>query len=108
MNLRVLAMTATLGAPSAAVASAQTIQHPTLKRAQQAYDNLDDRGALTAGQASLRGRLNGYDRARAYELLGFTYSGMDSILKAVDAFKQVVLLEPERTLDQIGRASCRE
>ncbi|HEY6090815.1 MAG TPA: hypothetical protein VIV83_02355 [Gemmatimonadales bacterium] len=102
MNLRVLAMTATLvviGAAGTAAAGAQTIQNPTLKRAQQAYDNLDYRGALTAGQASLRERLNGYDRARAYELLGFTYSGMDSILKAVDAFKQVVLLEPERTLD---------
>src|ERR1043166_3013475 len=95
MNLRVLAMTATLvviGAAGTAAAGAQTIQNPTLKRAQQAYDNLDYRGALTAGQASLRERLNGYDRARAYELLGFTYSGMDSILKAVDAFKQVVLL----------------
>ncbi|HYT82681.1 MAG TPA: hypothetical protein VEK86_04475, partial [Gemmatimonadales bacterium] len=38
-------------------------------------------------------------RARAYELLGFTYGAMDSILKAVDAFKQVVLLDPERQLD---------
>ena len=49
--------------------------------------------------ASLRERLTGFERARAYELLGFTYSGMDSILKAVDAFKQVVLIEPERELD---------
>ena len=79
--------------------AAQTIQNATLRRAQQALDNLDYRGALSGGQAALRERLTGYDRARAYELLGFTYSGMDSILKAVDAFKQVVLLEPERTLD---------
>src|SRR5207249_3471412 len=34
-----------------------------------------------------------------YELLGFTYGAMDSILKAVDAFKQVVLIDPERQLD---------
>jgi hypothetical protein len=54
---------------------------------------------LSVGQTALRERLNGYDRARAYELLGFTYSGMDSILRAVDAFKQVILLEPERDLD---------
>src|SRR5881394_2868176 len=81
------------------VLAAQTVQNATLRRAQQAFDNLDYRQALTLGQASLRERLNGYDRARAYELLGFTYSGMDSILKAVDAFKQVVLLEPERDLD---------
>jgi hypothetical protein len=79
--------------------SAQTVQNATLRRAQQAFDNLDYRQALSAGQASLRERLSGYERARAYELLGFTYSGMDSILKAVDAFKQVVLIEPERELD---------
>ena len=79
--------------------AAQTIQNQTLKRAQQAFDNLDYRLALSSAQASLRERLTGFERARAYEILGFTYSGMDSILKAVDAFKQVVLLEPERDLD---------
>jgi len=81
------------------VASAQTIQNATLRRAQSAFDNLDYRQALTQGHAALRERLTGYERARAYELLGFSYSGMDSILKSVDAFKQVVLLEPERQLD---------
>ncbi|HKC39024.1 MAG TPA: hypothetical protein VKC15_05740 [Gemmatimonadales bacterium] len=79
--------------------AAQTVQNATLRRAQQAFDNLDYRQALTLGQASLRERLTGFERARAYEMLGFTYSGMDSILKAVDAFKQVVLIEPERELD---------
>src|SRR4030081_1131985 len=80
-------------------AGAQSIQNATLRRAQQAFDNLDYRQELTTAQASLRERLTGFERARAYELLGFTYSGMDSILKAVDAFKQVVLIEPERDLD---------
>jgi hypothetical protein len=78
---------------------AQIVQNATLRRAQQAFENLDYRQALTAAQASLRERLTGFERARAYELLGFTYSGLDSILKAVDAFKQVVLIEPERELD---------
>ena len=81
------------------VLSAQTIQNATLRRAQQSFENLDYRQALSSAHASLRERLTGYERARAYELLGFTYSGMDSILKAVDAFKQVVLIEPERDLD---------
>src|SRR6266550_1731795 len=80
-------------------AGTQTIQNPTLRRAQQAFDNLDYRQALSLAQASLRERLSGFERGRAYELLGFTYSGIDSILKAVEAFKQVVLLEPERDLD---------
>ena len=83
----------------ASVASAQTIQSATLRRAQSAFDNLDYRQALTLAHSALRERLTGFERARAYELLGFTYSGMDSILKSVDAFKQVVLLEPERQLD---------
>src|SRR5262245_32509863 len=82
-----------------ATAAAQTIQNATLRRAQQSFDNLDYRQALSLAQASLRERLSGFERGRAYELLGFTYSGMDSILKAVDAFKQVVLIEPERDLD---------
>src|SRR5436309_3839643 len=84
---------------SGTILAAQTIQNPILRRAQQAFDNLDYRQALSGGRAALRERLSGFERARAYELLGFTYSGMDSILKAVDAFKQVVLIEPERTLD---------
>src|SRR2546427_7543390 len=78
---------------------AQTVQNATLRRAQQSFDNLEYRQALTALQASLRERLTGFERARAYELLGFTYSGMDSILKAVDAFKQLVLIEAERDHD---------
>ena len=85
--------------PAALLGQAQTIQNATLRRAQSAFDNLDYRQALTLAQASLRERLTGFERGRAYELLGFTYSGMDSILKAVEAFKQVVLIEPERDLD---------
>jgi hypothetical protein len=98
MNARVLVTTAVALLGCAAL-DAQTIQNATLRRAQQAFDNLDYRQALSAGQAALRERLTGSERARAYELLGFTYSGLDSILRAVDAFKQVVLLEPERDLD---------
>jgi hypothetical protein len=82
-----------------AAVAAQTVQNPALRRAQRAYENLEYRQALALGQAALRERLTGFERARAYELLGFTYSGLDSILRAVDAFKQVVLLEPERELD---------
>jgi len=78
---------------------AQTIQNATLRRAQEAYDNLDYRQALTLARTAQRERLNGFDRARDYELLAFTYSAMDSILRAVDAFKEVISLEPERDLD---------
>src|SRR5256885_5028885 len=76
--------------PVVSICGAQTVQNATLRRAQQAFDNLEYRQALSGGQAALRERLTGFERARAYELLGFTYSGLDSILK------------------EIGRASCRE
>jgi len=96
-HLCALALLAGLAAP--AVAGAQAVQNATLRRAQQAYDNLEYRQVVSLAQAALRERLTGPERARAYELLGFTYGALDSILKAVDAFKQVVLIDPERQLD---------
>jgi len=92
-----VALLAVLLVPSAL--AAQQVQNATLRRAQSAYDNLDYRGALALANTAQRERLNGFDRARAYELLALTYSAMDSILKAVAAFKEVILLEPERELD---------
>jgi len=82
-----------------AAGAAQAVPSAALRRAQQAYDNLEYRQVLSLARAALRERLAGGERARAYELLGFTYGAMDSILKAVDAFKQVVLIDPERQLD---------
>src|SRR5260370_32084504 len=79
--------------------ASQEAQNASLRRAQQAYDNLEYRQVVAFAQAALRERLTGPERARAYELMGFTYAAMDSILKAVDVFKQVVLIDPERQLD---------
>src|SRR5213080_3283715 len=95
--LRAVVCLAGLAAPS--VGAGQAPQNATLRRAQQAYDNLEYRQVLTLARAALRERLTGAERARAYELLGFTYGAMDSILKTVDAFKQVVLIDPELQLD---------
>jgi len=96
-HLHALVLLAGLAAPG--VGGAQTVQNATLRRAQQAYDNLEYRQVVSLARAALRERLTGPERARAYELLGFTYGALDSILKAVDAFKQVVLIDPERQLD---------
>lgn len=98
-HVRVLALLAGFAAPVPSAAGAQIAQNATLRRAQQAYDNLEYRQVVSLAQAALRERLTGPERARAYELLGFTYGAMDSILKAVEAFKQVVLIDPERQLD---------
>src|SRR5260370_36653176 len=96
-HLRPLALLGGFAAPAGA--GAQTVQNAPLRRAQQAYDNLEYRQVVSLAQAALRERLTGPERARAYELLGFTYGALDSILRAVDAFKQVVLIDPERQLD---------
>ena len=95
----VLALLVLLATLATGEARAQAIQNATLRRANQAYDNLDYRQALSLGRAALRERLTGAERARAYEVLGFSYAALDSILRAVDAFKQVVLIDPERQLD---------
>ncbi|HVH67953.1 MAG TPA: hypothetical protein VM716_08805 [Gemmatimonadales bacterium] len=96
---RIVAVLVGLAASVSPLGAAQTVPNATLRQAQQAYDNLEYRNVLSLARAALRERLSGPERARAYELLGFTYGAMDSILKAVDAFKQVVLIDPERQLD---------
>src|SRR5256884_9263346 len=78
--------------PLVSICGAQTVQNATLRRAQQAFDNLEYRQALSGGQAALRERLTGVGRARAYELLGFPYSGMDSVLQDADGVQPVHLL----------------
>src|SRR5438128_12684330 len=65
----------------------------------QAYDQLSFPRAIVLAKRSLREPLGGAERGRAYELLGSAYSAMDSSLKAVDAFKQSILIDPDRQLD---------
>lgn len=78
---------------------AQMPQNATLRRAIQAYDNLDFTQAIALARRALSERMGGPDQARAYELLGFAYSATDSQVKAVDAFKQTILIDPDRELD---------
>src|SRR3989441_858564 len=99
MTRHVCAPVLLAGVAAPAAGTAQAGQNRTPGRAQQAYDNLGYRQGVPLARAAPRGRLTGAERARAYELLGFTYGALDSILKAVDAFKQVVLIDPERQLD---------
>jgi len=78
---------------------AQAPQNATLRQALQAYDALDFAQAGALARRALTERMSGSDQARTYELLGFTYSATDSQAKAVDAFKQAILLDPDRQLD---------
>jgi len=83
----------------AAQQPAAAVQNATLKRALQAYDNLDYASAIKFAQQSLKERLTSADAARAYELLGFAYSATNAQDQAVDAFKQAIQLDPDRALD---------
>lgn len=78
---------------------AQAPQNTTLREALRAYDNLEFARAGVLARRALAERMSGPDQARTYELLGFTYSATDSQVKAVDAFKQAILLDPDRQLD---------
>lgn len=80
-------------------AEAQTVQNMTLRRALAAYDNLEYAQAITLAERALTERMAGPERARTYELLGFAYSATRETEKAVTAFKEAILLDPERQLD---------
>lgn len=89
------------GLVAARMGAAQgTPQNATLRRAVQAYDNLNLPQAVTLANQALAQRLNGADQERAYTLLGEAYSNQsDGFDKAINAFRQVLLINPERTLD---------
>jgi hypothetical protein len=71
----------------------------TLRRASQAYSNLSFAEAIGLARQASRERLGPEDQARAYELLGLAYASLDSTRQATEAFKQVLLLSPDRGLD---------
>jgi hypothetical protein len=72
---------------------------PTLRRASQAYNNLAFAQAIALVRQASRERLGSDDQARAYEILGFSYASLDSARQATEAFKQALLLNPDRALD---------
>jgi tetratricopeptide (TPR) repeat protein len=100
-----LAFAAALSLPLCASPSLSAQQSSaTLRRASQAYGNLSYSEAINLARQASRERLGSEDQARAYELLGFAYASLDSTRQATEAFKQVLLLNPDRGLDA-GRVS---
>jgi hypothetical protein len=75
-------------------------QHPDVAAARQAYQSLDYRLAIAAARRALaQPRLSAEDRATAYELLAFTYGALDSTTQAVDAFRELIFIDPDREPD---------
>jgi hypothetical protein len=100
-----LVVAAVLSLPLSASRSPLAAQdNLTLRRASQAYNNLSFSQAITLARQASRERLGQDDQARAYELLAFAYASLDSTRQATEAFKQVLLLSPDRALDA-GRVS---
>jgi hypothetical protein len=83
----------------AAVAAQETVQNATLRQAIQAYEALDFPKVIVQGRAALRQRLTAAERARAEELLGFAFSATSQPDSAISAFREAILLDPDRQLD---------
>lgn len=90
-------------APMAGVGAQDTA---VVARARAAYDTLDYAGAIAAARQALQRPLRESDRVTAYEILGFSYGALDSTRAAVDAFRQLIFLAPDREPD-VERVSPR-
>ena len=74
-------------------------QNQTLDRALAAYDALDYETAITSALQAVQERLSVDERISAYELLGYSYGALDSAGPAVDAFRDLIFLDPDREPD---------
>ncbi len=71
----------------------------TVLLAQQAYDELDFPRAITLGRQALSQQLTRDEQVFVHELLGLTYGALDSTRQAVDHFRQLIFLDPDREPD---------
>jgi hypothetical protein len=78
--------------PAVSIAQA----NPVLRQAQAAYDSLDYGQAVTAARLALQQNLNREDRIAAFELMGFAFGALDSTRQAVEAFRELIFLSPDR------------
>jgi hypothetical protein len=74
-------------------------QSPEVRRAQQAYADADFAGAIAAALRALGRSPNRADQVVAYEVLGYAYAALDSSRQAVDAFQNLIFLDPNREPD---------
>jgi tetratricopeptide (TPR) repeat protein len=77
-------------------------ESPALRQARAHYDGLFYDSAVAAARRALDApRVSAADRAALYELLGYAYATMDSTSPAVAAFRELILLDPDREPDQV-------
>jgi hypothetical protein len=95
--MRRLILSVLLSATVAAPGLAQ--DNVTVQLAQQAYDELDFPRAIDLGLQALQQQLSTADQIAVHELLGLTYGALDSTRQAVDHFRQLIFLDPDREPD---------
>lgn len=76
-------------------------EHPDVRAALQANEALDYEAAVDAAHRALSQRLTRHDRILLYELLGFAYGALDSTRQAVEAFRELIFLDPDREPDPL-------
>ncbi|HEX9727872.1 MAG TPA: tetratricopeptide repeat protein [Gemmatimonadales bacterium] len=74
-------------------------QNTTVQQAQTAYDQLRYGDAITLVRRAIRERLTQADQVTAYEILAFAYAALDSTAQAIEGFKQLIFLDPNREPD---------
>ena len=70
-----------------------------VRLAQQAYNDVDFSGAIGNARRALQGQLSREDRIVAWEILGYSYASLNMREEAVDAFHQLIFLDPDREPD---------
>ncbi len=74
-------------------------QSATLSQAQSAFEELDFPRALTLARQAMNEDLTEDALAVAFEIIGYSLGGLDSTDQAVQALQQLIVLDPERELD---------
>lgn len=92
--LRAACLLAGLGAPLAAQERA-----PQVAEAWRAYEELRYADAIRLARAAVRSRLPEADQVAAFEVLAYSLAALDSTAAAVDAFKELIFLDPDREPD---------
>ncbi len=87
------------GTLAAQAATAPPVQNATLRRAIQAYDNVEFAQALPLARAALRERLTTAERARAHELMAFSFAATNQPDSAIVSFREVLQVDPDREID---------
>lgn len=67
--------------------------------ARAALEQLDYPGAIRLARQALNGRLERAERVDMYEVLAYSYGAFDSTRQAVEAFKELIFLEPDHEPD---------